>query len=142
MIKETTINEVCGYLHNDFVKKIIGGVFKIENGMIDLPDAIPGQYIKISGSVMNDGIHVYPCVDLIDEEFDGAVGLMSCPPDFLAICDEIDAWGDKFGETSVSPFMSESFGGYSYQKANYANSSNDQSFVNSFKMRLRRWKKV
>lgn len=118
------MTEVCQYLKNWFDKNqpkwcgdisISGG--NITGGGISLKE---GQYFRIIGSVLNDGVHQHPASDLRDEEFNGAVWSMAVPPHFLSLVEDITAWCEKYsGSNSVnmSPYSSESFKGYSYTKA-------------------------
>lgn len=120
------IAEICAYLKNYFChygKDLHIGDFSIDNGQITPSIDLPTDYIRIVGSHRNDGVH---CLSddsdtLVDEpEFHGAVWIMSPPADFLALVADIEAWQDKYGgadSSALSPFTSESFGGYSYSKA-------------------------
>lgn len=114
-----TIKEICDYLHNYFVGERKDGTFTIENGSLDVSDipVLDGQYIRIQGSIFNDGIYQHPTSDLKNESFSGAVSLLKIPSDVLSIAAEIDEWKAKNAQALVSPFQSESFGGYSYSKA-------------------------
>lgn len=115
----TTIKEICDYLHNYFEHKRIHGTFTIENGTLDVSEVpiIEGQYFKIEGSILNDGIYKHPASDLRDESFEGAILLQRIPPDIEAIAGEIDEWKAENAKALTSPYQSESFGGYSYSKA-------------------------
>ena len=56
---------------------------------------------------------------LTDEIFDGVIWLMAIPKAFLDLVKEIEDWQKKNGaadSAAMSPFNSESFGGYSYSK--------------------------
>ena len=119
------LTEICANIKNYFTfekDKHIGD-FAIENGMITPSFDIPTDYIRIVGSHLNDGVHERGenGFELEDEaEFHGAVWVMSPPKDFLALASEINAWQNKYGNIdsqAMSPFYSESFGGYSYSKA-------------------------
>lgn len=113
------LEKMCTECRNYFVKTIRFGTFKIEGGAIEPLDFLQeGQYFRIVGSVLNDGVYQYPSSDLVDETFDGAVWAMSVPPSFIALSAEIKDWQDKDGNPSA--YTSESFGGYSYTKATNA----------------------
>lgn len=119
----TVLDEVCADIRNYFTEdedKHIGR-FTIENGVISpLPSFENTTLIRISGSRYNDGVH-YSNEPLIDETFTGGVWVMSPPQAFLDLVKEIEQWQEKNGavdSTAMSPFSSESFGGYSYVKAN------------------------
>ena len=115
------LTELCNELNNWFDKDRIFGVFKIADGeLTGMSDVLQdGQYFRIIGSVFNDGVYKYPAVDLEDEEFEGAVWAMAVPPSVVALAKEIEDWQNKYGgidSQAMSPFQSESFGGYSYTK--------------------------
>lgn len=113
------LEKMCAECRNYFVSNIRFGIFKIEDGAIEPLDFLQeGQYFRIVGSVLNDGVYQYPSSDLVDETFDGAVWAMSVPPSFIALSAEIKDWQDKDGKPSA--YTSESFGGYSYTKATNA----------------------
>lgn len=118
----TVLDEVCAEIRNYFTDdkdKHIGD-FKIENGVISPPFTFPQTtLIRISGSRYNDGVH-YSNELLIDETFHGGVWIMSPPQAFLDLIEEIEQWQTKncgVDSPAMSPFTSESFGGYSYSKA-------------------------
>ena len=113
------LEKMCAECRNYFIKDIHFGTFKIESGAIEPLDFLQeGQYFRIVGSVLNDGVYQYPSSDLVDETFDGAVWAMSVSPSFIALSAEIKDWQDKDGKPSA--YTSESFGGYSYTKATNA----------------------
>lgn len=113
------LEKMCAECKNYFVKTIRFGTFKIEGGAIEPLDFLQeGQYFRIVGSVLNDGVYQYQTSELTDEVFDGAIWAMSVPPSFIALASEIEAWQSKDGKPSA--YTSESFGGYSYTKATNA----------------------
>ena len=126
------------------------GTFTISGGALNIAgDIQPNQYYRIVGSVFNDGVYQRGKETLVDETFEGAIWLMAVPKDVLDLATEIKAWQDKYGGISsenMSPFQSESFGGYSYQKASGGNSTASGSTVPTwqgvFADRLRRYKKI
>lgn len=135
------LTELCGALRNWFEIDRISGTYTVENGSIALPFLQNGQYFRVIGSVFNDGVHQYPDYGMIDETFDGAVWPMAIPPAVLLLDEEIEAWQKKNGDAAASPFMSESFGGYSYSKG--ANgTSNSTTWQSVFKPRLNQWRKI
>ena len=113
------LEQVLMHLKNWFLVPggIHEGTYTIEDGGITLPFLANGQYFRICGSVFNDGLHKYPASDLKAETFDGAVWAMAVPQDVIELAAEIEAWQKKNGDASVSPYQSESFGGYQYSKA-------------------------
>lgn len=115
------VGEICAEIKNYFVyenDRHIGD-WVILNGQISPALEIPTDYIRIVGSHLNDGVHKISEMQLVDEEFHGAICIMSPPSVFLLLCEEIAQWQDKNGSAdsvNMSPFQSESFGGYSYSK--------------------------
>ena len=82
------------------------------------------------------------------ETFRGAVWAMAVPLDVIALSEEIDAWRKKYegiGSAAMSPYMSESFGGYSYQKGSSLSGnggSGGTSWQNTFRTKLNKWRKL
>lgn len=154
------LTELCGYLKNWFVTEMLYGDFIITNGVITYADgkALPlqsGQYFRIMGSVFNNGVYEYGEGEvenssnptLVDEIFNGSVWAMAVPLEVIKIAQEIEAWRAKYeGADSpmMSPFNSESFGGYSYSKSagNTADVGNGTSWQSVFGSKLARFRKV
>jgi hypothetical protein len=65
---------------------------------------------------------------------------MAVPPDVVALADEISAWEAKYREAAESPYQSESFGGYTYTKADA--SEGGLTWEKVFRSRLNRWRKL
>lgn len=108
------LGRICAYIHNYFVYSRYSGTFTIEDGSLVLPFLAIGQYFRICGSRMNDGVYRYPVEDLSDETFDGVIWEMRPPRDFITLVNEIEKWQEKNGDVVSGPYASESFGGYSY----------------------------
>lgn len=144
------LSEICKELNNWFDKKRIFGKFTISDGTLLNVDILEGQYFRIVGSVLNDGVYLYQgehniTPPLKDESFDGAVWLMAVPSDVLKLDGEITAWLEQYSNAVLSPYQSESFGGYSYTKASGASGSsnpNGASWQAIFGGRLNRWRKI
>ena len=150
------LTEICQYLKNwfDRDKPKYYGKFIISGGNIESYNdgdmgMIDGQYFRIMGSLLNDGVYQYPPEGLKDETFEGAVWFMAIPPTVIALSEDINAWQAKYGGvdgTAMSPFQSESFGGYSYSKSGsgYRDSSDggDGGWQSAFANRLKPWRKV
>ena len=116
------LTEICAEIKNYFTyenDKHIGD-FEIVDGLIVPSFDMPTDYIRIVGSHLNDGVHRLSDADLVDEDkFHGAIWVMSPPQAFLDLAAEIADWQEKYGgidSQAMSPFNSESFGGYSYSK--------------------------
>ena len=137
------LGELCGYLRNWFLRSDDDrhiGRFEIVGGTIDLPWLADGQFFRIIGSVSNDGVYRYPAAELTDESFVGAVWAMAVPPDVVSLADEIAAWQEKYADAAASPYQSESFGGYSYTKADAADGG--LTWQKAFRDRLKAWRKL
>lgn len=121
------MTEICNFLKNWFDRgqdKIYGDII-IDSEGIRMADGRDlglqeGQYYRIIASVFNDGVHKYGESDLTPERtFYGAVWHMAVPMDVVQLAEDIAAWQDKYGgldSPAMSPYSSESFGGYSYTK--------------------------
>lgn len=126
------LTEVCAEIKNYFTyqdDKHIGD-FAIVDGQITPSIDFPTDYIRIVGSRKNDGVHKRNengGFELVDEEqFHGAVWVMSPPAAFLALVGEIETWQKMYGgagSAAMTPYQSESFGGYSYSKASGGSAS-------------------
>ena len=121
---------------------IHSGTFTIKDGGITLPFLAEGQYFRICGSVFNDGLHQYNVLDLTDETFTGTIWALAIPKAVIELADEIQKWKEKNGEASVSPYQSESFGGYSYSKATDAETGGAVTWQSAFKQQLSAWRKI
>lgn len=140
------LEEVLRYLHNWFCSRKEFGVFRIEGGYIDLPFAKEGQYFRIIGSSMNDGVYQFPATELNDEVFKGAIWILAVPNIILDLVADIEAWQEENADTISSPYQSESFGGYSYSKASSGSSdstgSSGVTWMDAFGSRLTGWRKI
>ena len=145
------LTEICQYLRNWFVRDKLTGQFVVSGGSITYADGtalslLEGQYYRIVGSILNDGVH---CVgDTLTDEpsFSGAVWSMAIPPDFLALVDEIGTWVENNQNAINSPYTSESFGGYSYTLRSGTSGADGESggisWKNQFGARLAPWRKI
>ena len=133
--------ELCAEVRNWFVSEKHNGTFTVKDGNMPLDFLQDGQYFRIVGSTFNDGVHQYPPSNLIDEVFNGSVWAMKIPPSFLALNTEIDDYS-KSDAAAISPYASESWGGYSYTKATNAAGKPDSSWQNVFASRLNVWRKL
>ena len=150
------LTEICQELKNwfdrgqpkwfdDFV--IANNQILIDGEPLELKN---GQYFRIVGSLFNDGVHLYSSeMSLKDEDFSGAVWAMAIPPDVISLAAEIDSWMQKYGgvdSANLSPYNSESFGGYSYSKsgggASNSTSGNAGTWQGAFASRLNLWRKI
>jgi hypothetical protein len=147
------LTEICQYLHNWFDRDQAKyyGKFEISNGQItsfnDGDILIEGQYFRIIGSLLNDGVYQYPSTELKDETFDGAIWSMAIPPVILALSKDIKDWQEKHGAVdsyAMSPYQSESFGGYTYSKSSGGSSDDggNGGWQSAFANRLKPWRKL
>lgn len=129
------------HLHNWFPARNgkHAGSFVIASGVLS-PDIglVSGQYYRIRGSVLNDGLHCAGDGEtLIDEEFDGEVWALAIPKAVQDLSEEIAAWMESNPETDKT---SESFGGYSYSRAQSA-SGGVGGWQAAFSSRLNAWRR-
>ena len=135
------LDEILAEIRNYFVVKVHSGDFEVIGGKLSPLDFLQnGQYFRIVGSVMNDGVYRYPYSGLTDETFSGEIWALAVPPTLIALAADIEEYEKKAKET-VSPFTSESFGGYSYTKATDSNGS-PLSWEKVFAKRLNKWRKI
>lgn len=147
------LTQICQYLRNWFDKKLDGtsypkydGTFMINEGEI-VSEFETGQYIRIIGSMFNDGVHRVGDGGLTDETFKGEIWLMSIPKPVIEAAKWAVAWLEVNGgadSSANSPFTSESFGGYSYSKGASANGSGGTSVFEQAYMvnALAPWRKI
>lgn len=155
----TDLTEICAECNNYFLRDYVNvsdyihsGTFTIENHSIsDISFLKPGQYFRIVGSDLNDGVYkntTEGTAVLVDEEFDGAVWAMSVPPAFVALANDIAAWrlaNESTNSKNMSPFSSESISGvYSYSKGSggSADGGTAVTWKSQFKSRLNAYRRV
>lgn len=141
------IDQICAEVKNYFVQRdvdIHAGNYTIANGEISpVPFVRVGQYYRIVGSALNDGVYQRGVDDLhlADEEFFGSVWSMRIPKDFLALCEEIEAWQTANAEMLSGPYQSESFVGYSYSRGTSANGG-AWTWKDQFRNKLNAYRKL
>lgn len=145
----TALTELCQELRNWFDRDRRTGTFEITGGSITADFLQSGQYYRIIGSIFNDGIHQFPVADLKEETFEGAVWALAIPEPVIKLSEDIEAWREKneaLDSANMSPFQSESFGGYSYSKGSTSgqNTANGGglSWKNVFASRMNAWRKL
>ena len=152
-----TLTNICLYLYNWFERGLpkMYGTIVIEDGAITNEEFInhiqDGQYFRIVGSIFSDGVYKYEAskpLNLHDETFIGAIWLMAVPQDIIDLAADIEAWNAQYGaldSPNMSPYNSESFGGYSYSKSNGRSETgsdvNANSWQSVFASRLNLWRK-
>ena len=141
------IGQICAEVKNYFVQPnvdIHAGNYTIENGSLSpIPFVKVGQYYRIIGSALNDGVYKRGTDDqhLLNEEFFGAVWSMRVPKDFIALCTEISTWQTANAAALSGPYQSESFAGYSYSKGSSA-SGGAWTCKDQFKNKLNAYRKL
>lgn len=135
------LDEILAEIRNYFTVSVHSGDFEVIGGRLSPLDFLQnGQYFRIVGSVMNDGVYRYPYSGLTDETFSGEIWALAVPPTLIALAADIEEYEKKAKET-VSPYNSESFGGYSYTKATDTNGS-PLTWEKVFAKRLNKWRKI
>lgn len=121
------LNELCMEIKNFFDKgqaKFHGKIIIEDNSITNaefLNTIKPGQYFRIVGSVLNDGVYCYDeKLALEDETFKGSIWFMAVPKAVIELANDIEKWVTDYSNVN-SPYQSESFGGYSYSKASGTN---------------------
>ena len=141
------IGEVCAECKNYFIQKDVDihvSNYTVTNHQIGpVPFLKNGQYYRIVGSALNDGVYKHGTDDLQlqDEEFYGAVWAMRVPKEFIALVDDIQAWETKYSAALASPYTSESFDIYSKSKA-VASDGGAYTWRDQFKARLNAFRRM
>lgn len=141
------IGQICAEVKNYFVQRdvdIHAGNYTIANGEISpIPFVRVGQYYRIVGSALNDGVYQRGVDDLqlIDEEFDGAIWSMKVPKEFVDLCKEISDWETANANALSGPYQSESFAGYSYSKGSSA-SGGAYGWQDQFRSKLNAYRRL
>lgn len=130
--------KVMRYLRNFFATDTYySGKCTVADGVMDPPLDV-GHYYLIEGSIRNNGIHLMTdYTDFKDEEFYGVITLLAPPEDFLETVEAIEKFEKQNAKT---PFTSESFGGYSYTKAQGKNGP--VTWKEAFASELNAWRKI
>lgn len=137
------LEELLRALRNWFVRDKATGRIRVEGGALVPPEGLAladGQYIRVTGSVFNDGLHRWPCTGMTDEEFVGTVWALAIPQAVVDLADEIAAWQTEHAKELDSPYASESFGGYSYTRV--GGDGSPITWRQQFKARLDPWRKL
>ena len=141
------LDELCADIRNYFVQSENdkhAGTYTINGGTFSPPlDFLKaGQYFRVVGSALNDGVYKNDgCGVLTDEEFEGSIWAMSVPPAVVALADRIKEYTDS-DAAKPTPFVSESFDGYSYSKGQNAAGAANNSWQAVFADELRKWRRI
>ena len=148
------LEQVLYHIHNWFERDVLTvNDCQIEDGSLPASitsEMLDGQWYRIEGSYMNEGLHQNPDNGLTDETFDGTISLLAIPKALLLVVEDICDWVDATNEASQkalrSPYQSESFGGYSYSlKGQSGSNSGSGGLVGwqaEFASRLNPWRKM
>lgn len=148
MVDAVTLEEVLNHIHNWFDRESehINGSFAIEDGALVYVNIPEGAWYQVQGSYLNDGLHLHPADDLVDEEFTGTITVLRIPRPLLRIVEEIAEWQSKYGDATSGPYSSESFGGYSYTMRGDSSSQGGSGGLTgwrlAFRDRLNAWRKI
>ena len=152
MADSSTMGAVLAYLRNWFERNpvtgerhVVRGAFAVEGGALKgVPDGLlaDGQWLRVRGSRINDGLHRWPTEGLKDERFVGEVWALRVPAEVEAVADEMAAWSEANAEALASPYQSESFGGYSYQLAGGGADGAPATWQRHFAARLAPWRRL
>lgn len=143
------LTQICAEIKNYFSSesdRVIGDFKIVDGNIVPSVSISENQYYRIVGSVFNDGVHKQGDIsDVLQDEgtFHGAVWLMRVPQDVINLATEIAEWQTKNADILLSPYQSESFGGYSYSKAS-SNSATGGSYnwKDAFASRLNQYRKI
>ena len=130
------LEAILSHLHNWFPIKGAAkdGTFVIASGRLQFDGLLNGQYFRVAGSVLNDGLHKTGD-RLKDETFTGTVYPLAVPEELEDLADEIEQW---IAANPPTDKIIESFGGYTYTRA----SGSAPGWQTAFASRFSRWKKV
>lgn len=136
----TMLEDVLSSLYNWFDVDREYGRFEIRDGAVYGVDLVDGQYFRIVGSVLNDGLHMWPATDLRDETFDGEVWSLAIPEAVVRLAGEMGDWVAK--HPVGAGYTSESFGGYSYSLPTNPNTGQAATVYDVFRSRLSQYRKL
>jgi hypothetical protein len=144
---EKMLTEICEYCHNYFRRTKRNVKLTISGGTFTADFLKEGQYFRILGSDLNDGVYIYPATDLKDEEFEGEIWSMVVPQAIIDLASDMEEWKEQYGAVdspAMSPYSSESFGNYSYSKGSSSSSSASagSDVMSAFKARLNPYRKL
>lgn len=140
------LTELCRECRNWFTTdsdKHTGDFTISDGGITPFDFVLNGQYFRIMGSHFNDGVYKNvpeEVAKLAAETFTGQIWAMRIPPAFIDLSGKIEEYIAK-NEKEISPYTSESFGGYSYTKATGSNGS-PLSWQEVFNSKLKVWRKI
>lgn len=136
---------ILRHIRNFFVAERHEGAWSIVDGVLldEYGNAVDfiadGQRYIVEGSIFNDSkVFEFPSTEMVDEDFAGAIVTLRIPLGLIELSKEIEEWEKSYG--NQSPYISESFGGYSYTKA--TGSTTATTWADAFRSRLNAWRKI
>lgn len=114
-----SIESLMKECNNYFYKWKETNTFTINNNTIEVTGTyLVGQYVRIVGSIVNDGIYQIETytsgkitiIGLTDEVFEGTIYGLSVPKDFIELESKIETYNNK---NVISNKSSEGFNNYS-----------------------------
>ena len=150
MIDPVLLEDVLSHIHNWFVRDTITvRGCEIDGGALPssvTADLLTGQWYRIRGSVLNDGLHLNPDTQLADETFDGYIDSLAIPRPLLRVVEDIATWQTAYGSASDGPYASESFEGYSYTLKSDTGANSASGSLSGWRLayrdRLNPWRKI
>ena len=143
-VEDGVLTGLC-YLTDEYGRPIVLGDDRLyvdtrRNGVRYEEFLRPGQYYRARGSVFNDGVHCYGDTEdlLLDERFHGSVQPMAVPAGVRELAEQIQAWCRENQAVLDSPYQSESFGGYRYERGSGAGDTWKERFAD----RLAPWRHI
>lgn len=131
---------VLSSLYNWFDVKRDYGEFTISGGSLDVDGMLDGQYFRIVGSVLNDGLHKWPADDLHDEVFVGEIWSLAIPDAVIRLTGEMGEWVKE--HPVGAGYTSESFGGYSYSLPTNSQTGQAANVYDVFRSQLNQYRKL
>lgn len=138
------LGTILAFIRNDFHTDVYKeSKFEIKDGTISLPFLVEGQYFKIEGSKLNDGVYLYPAENLLDETFSGRITALAIPRALRDKLPEFENY-EKWRSEQIAKggaYSSESFNGYSYSIQTNADGTLFTA-CQYFKEFLNQWRKI
>lgn len=141
------MEEILGHINNYFAISKEENTFNINNNAITVRGKyLQGQYIKLEGSILNNGIYkVESLVDntitvigAINEEFEGIIYGLAIPKDIIELSKKFE---EQKAKIVNSVYDSESFGEYSYTLAKNSNGE-VYTAIDTVKKDLKKYRKM
>ena len=121
------MEKILNYLNNYFYRFGEKGTYNITSNTIEVRGTyLEGQYIRLTGSILNDGVFKVINVEdntitidgAVNEVFEGCIYSLAVPKEITELEKQINKYEE---ENQKGGYASESFGNYSYTKAQSPN---------------------